>query len=267
MPAAPTVSAAPFARAPSHAYLAAPLLPPATATMRLLLLALALCAAAPSHAQLPRRAEPLVVAGALLAGAALLDAPVDRAIPAGGGTGLDWATRGLNYGGRPVYAVVALGGAYAGGRLADAPELSSSAAHILAALLASGVANGTLKYAIGRERPSATDDPHSFRPFNPNNRWQAFPSGHAVVAFSLATSLSEEADRPWVTALAFGGATLVGWSRIYDDKHWTSDVAGGALVGYGVSRATLRLLHRRRPHPDGATVLVLPNALLVRISR
>jgi membrane-associated phospholipid phosphatase len=233
--------------------------------MRVLFLVLLLCAAAPSHAQLPRRAEPIVAAGALLAGAALLDRAIDEAIPQGGGTRLDWATRGLNYGGRPAYALVVLGGAYAGGRLADRPELSSAAAHSLAALLASGAANGTLKYVVGRERPSATDDPHHFRPFNADNRWQAFPSGHAVVAFSLATSLSEEAGRPWVTALAFGGASLVGWSRVYDDKHWTSDVVGGALVGYGVSRATLHLLHRRHPHPDGASVVVLPNALLVTI--
>jgi len=229
---------------------------------RLLFLCLALCAASPAPAQ--RRAEPFI-AGAVLVGAALLDGPVDRAIPAGGGTRLDWATRGLNYGGRPAYALVLLGGAYAGGRLAGEPELSSSAAHVVGALLASGAVNGTLKFVVGRERPSATDDPLHFRPFNASNRWQSFPSGHAVVAFSLATSVSEEAGRPWVTALTFGGATLVGWSRIYDDKHWTSDVAGGALVGVVVSRAALRALHRRRPHADGARLVVMGNGVMVRV--
>jgi membrane-associated phospholipid phosphatase len=229
---------------------------------RLLFLCLALCAASPAPAQ--RRAEPFI-AGAVVVGAALLDGPVDRAIPAGGGTRLDWVTRGLNYGGRPAYALVLLGGAYAGGRLAGEPELSSSAAHVVGALLATGAVNGTLKFVVGRERPSATDDPLHFRPFNANNRWQSFPSGHAVVAFSLATSVSEEAGRPWVTALTFGGATLVGWSRIYDDKHWTSDVAGGALVGVLVSRAALRALHRRHPHADGATLVVMGNGVMVRV--
>jgi membrane-associated phospholipid phosphatase len=226
-------------------------------------LALLLLTASPLAAQ--RRAEPYVTAGALLAGAALLDRAVDGSVADGGGTRLEWATGALNHGGRPVYAAVALGGAFVGGHLADAPELSSSAAHIGAALLASGIANGTLKYAIGRERPADTDDALRFRPFNPNNRWQSFPSGHTVVAFSLATSISEEADRPWVTVLTYSGAALVGWSRIYDDKHWTSDVVGGALVGILVSRATLRALHRRRPHPDGATVALLPHGLVVRI--
>ena len=229
----------------------------------LCILVAALCAATPASGQ--RRAEPYLAAGALLAGAALLDRPVDRSVADGGGTRLEWATRALNYGGRPVYALVALGGAYAGGRLADAPKLSSSAAHVATALLAAGVANGTLKYAVGRERPSRTSDPLRFRPFSPSNRWQSFPSGHAVVAFSLAASVSEEADRPWVTALTYTGASLVGWSRIYDDKHWTSDVVGGALVGVFTTRATLRALHRRFPHGDGARVALVPGGLAVRI--
>lgn len=232
---------------------------------RLLLVCLALAlAAAPAPAAAQRRAEPFI-AGAVLVGAALLDRPVDRAIPAGGGTRLDWATRGLNYGGRPAYALVAVGAAYAGGRLADEPELSSSAAHVVGALLAAGAVNGTLKYVVGRERPSATDDPLHFRPLNASNRWQSFPSGHAVVAFSLATSISEEADRPWVTALTFGGATLVGWSRIYDDKHWTSDVVGGALASVVASRAALRALHHRHPHADGATVVLTEDGVMVRV--
>lgn len=223
---------------------------------------LALVLAAPAGAQ--RRPDSWVWAGAVVAGAALLDGPVDRAVPQGGGTRWAWATRALNHGGRPQYAAVALGGAYVGGRLAGARELSSSAAHVGAALLASGVANGALKYAVGRERPSATGDPHRFRPFNAENRWQSFPSGHTVVAFSLATAFSEEADRRWVTAASYTGAALVGWSRIYDDKHWTSDVVGGAVVGTLASRATLRHLHRR-PHPDGAAVALLPDRVEVRI--
>ena len=224
----------------------------------------ALCVATPAAAQ--RRAEPLLAAGALVAGAALLDGPVDRSVPSGGGTTLAWATRALNHGGRPAYAAVAVGGAYAGGRLAGAPELSSSAAHVGAALLASGIANGTLKYVVGRERPSDTRDPFRFRPFNASNRWQSFPSGHSVVAFSLAASVSEEAGRPWVTALTYGGASLVGWSRIYDDKHWTSDVVGGALLGVLVSRTTLRALHHRHAHDDGASLTLLADGIAIRFA-
>ena len=216
----------------------------------------------------------LAAAGTALVGAVLLDRAIDGAVPSGGGTRLEWASDALNHGGRPQYALAALGATWAGARLAGSPRTASAAEHVVVALLASGVANGTLKYTVGRERPSETDDPGTFAPFSRENRWQSFPSGHAVVAFSLASSVSEEAGRPWVTGLAYGTAALVGWSRIYDDKHWASDVVGGALVGIATSRATLHFLHRRRAHDadddapgDGVRVALLPNGLMVSIAR
>lgn len=212
---------------------------------------------------------------AALVGAALLDRTVDGGVAQGGGTRLEWATDALNHGGRPQYAVAALGAVWAGGRLSGSRPTAKAAEHVLLALLASGVANGTLKYSIGRERPSTTDDPHRFVPFNADNRWQSFPSGHATVAFSLAASISEEAREPWVTGLTYGAAALVGWSRVYDDKHWTSDVVGGALIGIVTSRATVAWLHRHGRDGDGdggdrdggARVAILPNALIVSIPR
>jgi membrane-associated phospholipid phosphatase len=217
-------------------------------------------------------AQPLVsrreaAAGAVVVGGALLlDEVFDGAIPAGGGTRWEGASDALNYGGRPQYALLLLGGAWTAGELARRSEVADAALHVTAALAAGGVANGLLKYSVGRERPSTTADPLRFRPFNAENRWQAFPSGHAVVVFTLASALSEEARAPWVTALAYGGASLVGWSRVYDDKHWASDVAGGALVGILAGRSTVRLLHRQGDEDsDPPAVTVAPGVIAVRI--
>lgn len=219
-------------------------------------------------------AQPLVsrgeaAAGAVvIGGALLLDEALDGAVPQGGGTRWEGASDALNYGGRPQYALLLLGGAWTLGALAERSEVADAALHVTAALAAAGVANGVLKYSVGRERPSTTDDPLRFRPFNAENRWQAFPSGHAVVAFSLASAVAEEARTPWVTALAYGGAAAVGWSRVYDDKHWASDVAGGALVGILAGRSTIRLLHRKDGEDDAdpPAVTVAPGVIAVRIS-
>src|SRR4051812_5413780 len=48
-------------------------------------------------------------AGALLVGSALLDRTLERGVPEGGGTRLEWLSDRLNYGGRPQYAAAALG--------------------------------------------------------------------------------------------------------------------------------------------------------------
>jgi membrane-associated phospholipid phosphatase len=211
-------------------------------------------------------------AGAVFVGSILLDRTIEAAIPEGGGTRFEWASDRLNYLGRPQYAAIALAGTYAAGRLAHARKTAQAAEHIAIALLASGVANGAVKVAVGRERPSFTGDPHRFSPFSRQDRWQSFPSGHAVVAFSLAASISDEARRPWVTALTYGTASLVGWSRVYEDRHWTSDVVGGALIGIAASRYTIHRLHARRAEADSAgtsavSISPLPGGLMVSIAR
>ncbi|HEX2081180.1 MAG TPA: phosphatase PAP2 family protein [Longimicrobium sp.] len=221
----------------------------------------------------PAGAQPLVsrreaAAGvAVMAGALLLDRTLDGVVPAGGGTRLEGAADVLNFGGRPQYALALLGGTWAAGRLSGHGEMADAALRVTAGLAAGGVANGVLKYSLGRERPSTTADPLRFRPFNPENRWQAFPSGHAVVAFSLASAVAEEARTPWVTVVAYGGAAAVGWSRVYDDKHWASDVAGGALVGILAGRSTVRLLRRGAAAGEGdaPSLAVAPGVVAVRI--
>jgi membrane-associated phospholipid phosphatase len=207
------------------------------------------------------------VAGALLGSAFLLDRAVDDAVPEGGGERLEPGTRVLNHLGRPLNALAVIGGAWAAGKVADRPGLARSAEHVTVALVASGVVNGALKYGVGRERPGTAADPHEYAPFNPDNGFQSFPSGHTVVAFSLAAAVSEEAGRPWVTGAAYGAAALVGWSRVYDDKHWASDVVGGAVVGVAVSKAAMGWLHRGGGHARRApvTLTLLPGGVGVSL--
>ncbi|HEX6039568.1 phosphatase PAP2 family protein [Longimicrobium sp.] len=199
----------------------------------------------------------------LFIGALLLDRTIESAVPDGGGRDLAGLTDALNHGGRPQYAVVLLGGTWAAGALTGRGEWSDAALHVGAGLAAGGVLNGALKYAVGRERPGETDDPHRFQPLDGRNRWQSFPSGHATVAFSVASAVAEEARTQWVTVLAYGGATAVAWSRVYDDKHWASDVAAGALIGIVAGRGAVRLLHRGGGDPPRITLA--PGLMAIRV--
>ena len=45
----------------------------------------------------------------------------------------------------------------------------------------------------------------------------------------------------------YGGATLVGASRIYNNAHWASDVALGAAIGTFTGLKVVRYSHQ---HPD-----------------
>jgi membrane-associated phospholipid phosphatase len=105
-----------------------------------------------------------------------------------------------------------------------------------------GAAALVLKSAIGRRRPDvAPNTAFSFRPFA--FKGNSFPSGHVTVAFALATSLAGETKDHWTDLLFYGAATLTGYSRINDDRHWLSDIVFGAGIGI-VSARLVQRWHR-----------------------
>jgi membrane-associated phospholipid phosphatase len=161
-------------------------------------------------------------------------------------------------------ALVVTGATYGVAALAGLDDVADPAGRVLASLVAAGMANGVLKASVGRARPRLELGPGEFRPFALDNGWQSFPSGHATVAFALATAISAEADRPWVTVLTFSGAGLVAWSRSHEDRHWASDVVAGAAVGTVTAYQASRRLHRRAEQRDrrpGARLLLGPDVL------
>ncbi len=63
-----------------------------------------------------------------------------------------------------------------------------------------------------------------------------FPSGHTIAAFSIATIFAERYRRHrWVPWVAYGLASLVGFSRITLQDHFPSDVFAGAALGFTIS--------------------------------
>lgn len=88
------------------------------------------------------------------------------------------------------------------------------------------------KRLIGRSRPSSGDDPFQFNgPF----KGSALPSGHTTAVFAVASVIANQySDTPVVPIISYSIATAAGLSRIYDNRHWLSDIAGGAALGIAV---------------------------------
>ena len=153
-------------------------------------------------------------------------------------------------------AYVIGGSLYAIGRLGNFGRVADLGLHgTLAVLVGDGV-TGALKGLTGRARPFVTGDTNAAdfrfgRGFTDSDR-QSFPSGHATTAFAAAAAVTAETGRWWpkstwvVGPVMFTGATMVGLSRMYHNKHWASDVALGAAIGTFSGQKTVQYLHSRQ---------------------
>ena len=145
-----------------------------------------------------------------------------------------------------------------GAELAFANVLLVSEATSIALLVDQGV-----KYAVGRSRP------YVWLAHGGDSRDGnlSFFSGHTTFAFAAASSsatllLSQHAPGAEVaSALAFGGAAVIGYLRIAAEQHYLTDVLAGAAVGTAVGWAVPHFFHparegglQMRPAPGGVAI-------------
>jgi membrane-associated phospholipid phosphatase len=130
--------------------------------------------------------------------------------------------------------------AFALGRATGDHDVADVGLHTAESILLAEVVSRGIKGVAGRARPELdTSDPYNFRlgAGIGDTEHQSFPSGHTTAAFAAASAftaelgLREPRHRVLFGSLLYGGATLVGLSRMYNNRHWASDVAVGAAIG------------------------------------
>jgi membrane-associated phospholipid phosphatase len=153
-------------------------------------------------------------------------------------------------------AVIIGGTLYGVGRLGSNERMADLGWHGTEAILIGEGAAYVLKGIFGRARPfQAIDDPTNFklgRGFS-RKEYRSFPSGHSIAGFAAAAAVTSETNRWWprstwyVAPVMYGGATLIGFSRMYNNKHWASDVVMGAAIG---TFAGLKVVRYHHSHPN-----------------
>lgn len=106
---------------------------------------------------------------------------------------------------------------------------------IIQTALYSGSITVLLKALIGRARPYTKTGSMNFNPVNLfDDDFHSFPSGHSTLGFALSTILSKNFKSEFAKAIIYLPALLTTVSRVYQDKHWLSDVFMGAAIAYFV---------------------------------
>jgi membrane-associated phospholipid phosphatase len=139
------------------------------------------------------------------------------------------------------YLLAMMAGMYGAGEIFDEPGVRKTALLSLESFLTTTAIVLGLKAVVGRSRPYSGESPRDFHPFSFKNSYYSFPSGDAAGAFSVATTIADQADSVVVDALSYGLAGLVAVYRVHDRKHWTSDVFTGSAIGYFVAKQVCRL--------------------------
>ncbi|MEO7084075.1 MAG: phosphatase PAP2 family protein [Gemmatimonadaceae bacterium] len=144
---------------------------------------------------------------------------------------------------------------YAAGRLSHDRQLAELGLHGTEALFVGAGIGNVLKDLFGRARPfvdTTGPNPNDFqllRGFHAGDDYRSFPSGHTVAAFAAAAAVSAETSRWYprgiyfIGPLMYGGAAAVGVSRMYNNRHWASDVILGAAIGTFAGIKVVRYQH------------------------
>ncbi len=197
---------------------------------------------------------PLLTGAALVAGAALLDRPLDDHARAHGSNPSAKAIRrtgdALPFVG---FGLAGLSWAMQHGSVQGDVAFSSMAAGVSAVAIAE-----LTKLAVDRARPSAELGPASFGD-NRRRSDSSFPSIHATLAWSVVTPYAKHYDMPWL----YGVAALTNATRVMGRDHWFSDTVGGAALGYVVADRIYR--DRVGSDSDKARLSIGPRSIALNV--
>jgi membrane-associated phospholipid phosphatase len=126
----------------------------------------------------------------------------------------------------------------------------------------------SMKLLIGRSRPNEDVGAFSFHPFTSLkdsagvSARGAMPSGHALAAFAVVTSLADDIHSTPVHVLLYTAAGGTAFSRVYENRHWASDVAMGTVLSITIGKVVSgrwRIFNLRPPSflvgPSGETAV------------
>jgi membrane-associated phospholipid phosphatase len=131
-------------------------------------------------------------------------------------------------------------GMFAAGELGGSSQVAGAGERVTESVLLAATLTGIGKGIAGRALPGVkTSEEFQWgRGFHSGNGpFVSFPSGHTAAAFAMAAALTGEAGTwrngldSYVGPAAYGTATAVALSRVYERVHWMSDLPLAAAIG------------------------------------
>ena len=157
------------------------------------------------------------------------------------------------------YAGIFAGGMYLTGKIVGNKSIATTGRMLTESVLYSGLAVSLLKYTVGRSRPYTDEGPVTMFTYSFQEANVSFPSGHTATAFAVSTVPANRIDNPFATVALYGLAGFTGYQRIYDNKHWFSDVFVGAAIGYFIGSSIVNSEENRESKNFWGSIDIMPS--------
>ena len=146
----------------------------------------------------------------------------------------------------PEYNYMLTGAVYLTGFLTKNKKLRRTGVLLISSATSAGFLQQVLKSAIGRARPETGLSKDTFKPlWMGGNGFHAFPSGHTILAFTNAYAIAKQFKNRWIKAGIYTVGLVPAISRLWEGKHWISDIAFGVALSIFTVEAIDRYLDKK----------------------
>ncbi len=179
---------------------------------------------------------------------------------------VSWHQTGVNISDACTYGTAAAaGGIYLTGLFTHDEHAKRTGVLAAEASVDSFLLYGSMKLIFARQRPYTSVDGKFFAG---NSSSGSFPSGHAALAWTLASVVAHEYPSLPVQLAMYGLATTVATTRVTGGQHFPSDVFVGSTLGFLVGRYVANKDKHTQDQPlhSHNRVQRVPNAILEHLA-
>lgn len=152
---------------------------------------------------------------------------------------------GFEYG-SPAKNYMITSAVYATGLLLKNEKLRRTGVLLISSASTAGLFQQIIKSAVGRARPLAELTKDTFNPLWAGGKnFHSFPSGHAILAMTNAHAIAKQFKNVWVKSGIYTLGAIPAISRLWEGKHWLSDVVLSVAISIFTVESIDRYLDKK----------------------
>lgn len=152
---------------------------------------------------------------------------------------------GFEYG-KPSNNYIITGLVYTTGLITKNKKLRRTGVLLISSASAAGLLQQIVKSAVGRARPLSELSKDTFNPLWAGDKnFHSFPSGHAIMAMTNAHAIAKQFKNAWVKTGIYTLGAIPAISRLWEGKHWLSDVVLSVAISIFTVESIDRYLDKK----------------------